>query len=69
MTLKELVDSSGLNLSNKQLSKIGYKVKEAAKESGITYGKKEQIVTVNDYPDDFLPTIQDIIIQHLKSIK
>jgi hypothetical protein len=68
MTLKELVDGSGLNLSNKQLSKIGYRVKEAAKQAGITYGKKEQIVTVNDYPDEFLPTIQEIIINHLKSI-
>lgn len=66
MTVKELLDSSGVSYTRKNASRIGFEIAKMAKEKGILYSKKPEEIQVNDYPDSFVPEMEEIAIEALK---
>ncbi len=67
MTTQELLDKSGLKYARWDVSRVGKIINTKAKAAKITWAKKEQVIQVNDYPDEFVPTMQQILIEFFKS--
>ena len=67
MTLKELIKSSGVHLTNKECSIIGHSITSSAKKNNVTYTKVDEVFKVNNYPDEFISQMEDIVIDFIKN--
>lgn len=69
MTLTKLLENGQIKLSRFQKAKIGLRLRDAAKEKNISYLKAEEKIFVADYPDEFIPDMQNIVIDFLTNKK
>jgi hypothetical protein len=69
MTLKQLIKSSGVQLSSKDCSIIGHIITSLAKTNNVTYTKVDEVIKVNNYPDEFTTQMEDIVIEFIKNKK
>lgn len=67
MSIQELLKQSGIDFRRKDALKISNLIIKKAKEKGVRWVKKEELVEVNDYPQGFAPEMQDILIQYFSS--
>ena len=65
MTLTQLLSQEKIKLSRFQKAKIGLLLRDAAKAKQISYGKAEEKIMVADYPAEFIPDMQNIVIGFL----
>lgn len=63
MTIQELLNQSGLKLSGGARAKLGLKIKQLAFEKKVRYTKKEETMIVCDYPEEFVPEMQEEILK------
>ncbi len=67
MTTREILKKSGLKYRSKHESKIGKIINDRAKESKVIFWKKEISIRVNDYPESFIPEMEEIVIEYFKN--
>lgn len=69
MSIQELLKQSGIDFRRKDALKISHLIIRKAKEKGVLWVKKQELVEVNDYPQEFSAEMQDILIQYFSSKK
>lgn len=72
MTIDELLKLSGIPYKQDDASRIGVQVLKLAKEAKLKIRRKKQMsgnykFSVNDYPESFLPVMQDKVIEYFTS--
>lgn len=67
MTLTQLLVKGKLKLTRNQKSRIGLMLRDAAKAKGVAYEKVEETILVSDYPEDFVPDMENIVLGYLKA--
>ncbi len=73
MTIYQLLTQSGIQPTPKMLNELGAMVSAFAKAKGVAKSKVEQregdkVCMVNNYPDDFVPVVKQIIVNYLEAI-
>ena len=69
MTLLQVILNSGLKITSAQRFSLGRIVGKKASEMKIERKFVKEYVNVNDYPDDFIPEIEKIIIDFVSKKK
>lgn len=69
MSIQELLKQSGLEYHRKDGFKLGLIIMGAAKKKKVKWTKKMEMIEVNDFPKEFVPEMQDILIQYFSSKK
>lgn len=69
MTLYELLKQSGISFTRRDAAHIGLRVMTKAKERKVKWTKKEEMIPVNDFPEEFIPEMQDVLISHFANKK
>lgn len=69
MTIQTLLKQSGIKYTRQDAQKIGLSIMANAMSKKVKWTKKEELVEVNDYPEDFTPTMQETLIQYFKTKK
>lgn len=64
MTINKILEESGFKVHRNDAGKIGMLAMAKAKEKKVKWGKKPEMVEVNDYPDELVPDIQTIVIDY-----
>ena len=67
MTINQLLRTGGVPFTRKDAQVLGEKVKSLAKKKNIHYTKVEELVQVNDYPEEFKEEMITIAIEHFKN--
>ncbi len=65
MTLTQLLKREKLKLTGTQKSRIGSMIKHLAVEKGVKMIKVDETIQVLDYPDDFIPSMEEQILKYL----
>jgi len=69
MTINQLLQLSGLKLTGGQRSRLGLKIKQRAYDKKVRYKKVEEVQIVADYPEEFVPEMQEEILNYLERKK
>jgi hypothetical protein len=67
MTINQLLRTGGIPFTRQDAIILGEKIKKAAKSKSIHYTKVEELVQVNDYPEEFKEEMITIAIDHFKN--
>lgn len=67
MSINELLKQSGVKFNQKDAMRLGKLVMNKAKESGVRWQKKKELVDVNDFPETFAGQMQETAINYFKS--
>lgn len=66
MTVKQFLAQSGINFHQADCGRLGRLIMTKAREKKVRWGKKEEVTTVNDYPEEFLQEMEQIAIDYFK---
>lgn len=69
MTIQQLLQQSGLKLTGGQRARLGLRIKQAAYEKNVRYKKVEETIVVADYPEEFVPDMQEEVLKYLERKK
>lgn len=69
MTIQTLLKQSGVKYHRNDAGRIGILIMKKAKEDGVLWTKKQELIEVNDFPETFIEKMQDIAIQYFKTKK
>lgn len=67
MSIQELLKLSGVEYHRQDAFNLGLMIMSKAKEKKVKWVKKQEMVEVNDFPDDFLPEMQETLIKYFSS--
>ena len=69
MTILQIIKQSGLKLSGTQRGKLGLRMKQLAYEKGVKFKKVEEVQVVCDYPEEFVPDMQQLVLDFVSRQK
>lgn len=67
MTIQTLLKQSGIKYTRHDAQKIGLSIMAKAMSKKVKWTKKEELIEVNDYPEEFKEEMIQIAIEHFKN--